>query len=199
MFFWKSENSIWRELGKTIRSPEFQVSPNQEFATFLIKNKKHLANKKLNPYKFVFYSPLDQLTDSSTFISIIKQTHDFIQEHNLSFSLNDTHNPLGFDSPLLESFFHWGCWHINPELIKTVIACGHNFDSTFYNNALYLTQGLEVSEMESSPCHKKGTPLRKWNFLVFMQILKDTLGHDFRLDERNLEHLNELVHENQEF
>lgn len=183
-----TKNGLYSKLGKLIESLHYQECPSVAFIYFLETHKKFLVRKNISPWDLVFYSRVYLVTNPFYFEKLVLDTHKFIVKNNLNFSLNDIHEVHGIKQPLMESFFHWGGhFHITPSFIKTLVDCGLNLDSNFYNEVLSLTQGLEVSEsfqVTNNP--------RKWNFIKCYEVFREYLGTSLKLNEDNLQYLQEL-------
>lgn len=182
-------NGLYKELGKTIDSRNYQESPALCFVSFLEKHKNFMMRKNINPWDLVFYSRVYLVTNPYYFLKLISETNKHIRLYNLPYSLNDSHEIHGRQHPLMESFFHWGGhFNITPNFIQNLVDCGFIFDAKFYNKVLSLTQGLEVSESFQVTNHP-----RKWDFLKCYEVFKLYLGKTPELSEDNLSYLQKLA------
>lgn len=160
-----TENSLWKRFSKMLKSYEFQNNKTKEIGLFLNNYKHAFLSLNISPWHLIFFSRLPEKVSTKEFITVIKETHNFIKQNNLHYSLNDTHAPLGFEVPILKSFFHWGAdfKQSSPEVLKTLIECGFNFNTTFYNNVLDILDGYQ------STCT---LTQRKWNSKEALKVFQ---------------------------
>lgn len=132
---------------------KFQGFKNFEF--FLNNALKDFKNSNFNLWELLLFSPLHQLLTREEWSQALKITHDFILKNNLPASLNATHSPYGFDSPILETWIYNGSKHLDKTLIEELVLYGWKVDKEFYNKNLRMMEGYETWDPQSE---------YRWNF-----------------------------------